>query len=106
MDGGLQLIQDLRAAAECSQNVYAEYEEERLADEEAEQRKRDEEGLNFENEEESPADDPNAWNFAADPEASARKTASCFDAVNRFLIGEISGRLFASFFNNELKPLI
>jgi len=41
-----------------------------------------------------------------DAEKSARAAASCFDEINRFTIGEISGKLFAHLFNNELNPLV
>ena len=45
-------------------------------------------------------------NFAADPEKSAKAAAECTSLIDKYSLGEISGKLFAQFFNNELKPLV
>lgn len=85
----------VREAGQCAQKVYEEYEEEASKDE-------DEDSTDgFDS-----WDEDDSLNFAADPLASGQKGYKCFDLIDRFLIGEISGQLFGSFFAHELMPLI
>ena len=50
------------------------------------------------------SDDPAFWDtFAADPAETANKAASCADNVDRYRAGKIGGRLFASFWGQQLK---
>ena len=121
-------IMKMRAAGECAKKVKEDYDrkaeqERKRKEEEEKKRKEEEEWQEFGNGDQPPpdsstwdSDDDQDFSFLADAdvfnsegpdaEASARAAASCFDAVNRYTIGEISGKLFAHLFNNELKPLV
>ena len=46
------------------------------------------------------------WSFNTDIGAAVGQVADCFAAVDKFALGEISGKLFSNFFNSEIKPLI
>ena len=113
-------IMKVRKAAECAQKVKEDYD--KAAAEEEKKNGGDEDWQEFGGDQPPPdsstwdSDDNQDFSFLADSdilasdgpdaEASARAAASCFDDVNRFTIGEVSGKLFAHLFNNELKPLI
>jgi len=94
-------IGKMKGAAECAKNAKDDYDAEVAKDEK--KKKEEEEWEEFGNEN---SGDDNFDSLAADPEAAAREAGKCFDAVDRYAIGEISGKIFAHFFNNELKPLI
>ena len=85
----------IKDAAECVKNVADDYQKEQNTEE-------DEEEEEFEDWE----DDSGSMNFAADPEKSAKAAAECTSLIDKYSLGEISGKLFAQFFNNELKPLV
>lgn len=85
-------MKKVKDGAQCAQKVAEDYQAAQAEEEN---------GDDFEE-----WDDDSTLNFAADPEATASAAVDCFALVDRFTIGEISGNLFASFFNNELKPLI
>lgn len=82
-------------AAVCAQGEYKDYQKEN----------ENGEGSDDEFEEWGEDGDP-SLSFAADAGEAASAGVECFALVDRFTIGEISGNLFSSFFNNELKPLI
>ena len=91
-------IKKLKSAADCAKGVYDDYEAEKDA-EEAADREAAENG-NWTEEDGSSGD----WNFQADPAKSGKDAAACFGDVDRFTVGDISGHLFAHFWNNEINP--
>ena len=87
----------MRSAAVCAKGVADDYQAASA----------EEEGDDFEEwDGDDTTDTDSSLNFAADPEDSAKAGVECFALVDRFVIGEISGKLFSNFFNNQLKPLI
>ena len=94
-------IGKMKGAAECAKSAKDDYDAEVKKDEKKKAEEEEWEEFGKEN-----SGDNNFDSFAADPEAAAREAAKCFDTVDRYAIGEISGKIFAHFFNNELKPLI
>lgn len=93
-------MKKLRNAATCAQGVAADYSEESS-------KKEDKEG-DEEWEEWDDANDDGEWeNDDFDSDAaldSAKQAAACFNEIDRYAIGKISGQLFASFWNNEIAP--
>lgn len=80
-------IQDIYAAGKCAKTVA---DESGLADD----------AQAAANSEEDPA----FWDsFAADPLDTANQAGACADNVDRYRAGKISGRLFASFWGQQLK---
>ena len=92
-------VKKMADGAKCAQGVAQDYQEEDAKD----KKKKDDED-EFKDWDGDEGD--SNLNFAADPEESAEAAVECFALVDRFTIGDLSGQLFASFFNNELKPLI
>lgn len=87
-----QTINDVRKAAECSKNAYEEINADDGEFEEAEENR----------------GDSSSWDFQSDTDnakASASAAQECFADVDRYEIGKISGRLFGSFFDNEIQPV-
>ena len=71
----------VREAGQCAQKVYEDYEE---ASKEEGEDGDSEDGF-------SSWDEDDSLNFNADPLASGQAGYQCFDLVDRFLIGDISG---------------
>ena len=86
----------VRSAAVCAKSVADDYQAAAAEDDDDD----------FEEWEEDDNNTDSSLNFAADPEKSAKAGVECFALVDRYVIGELSGKVFSHFFNNELKPLI
>ena len=106
-------IMKLKDAGQCAQKVKEAYDEEVAKDKQEEEQQWEEfGGENAGDSSQWDTQDDQNWSFAADTgvfaadaEAAAKEAANCFNDINRFAIGEISGRLFAHLFNNELNPI-
>lgn len=86
-----ETIMEVKKAAECTKDAYDEINEEGEEGQEGER-----------------GDEANWDNWQSDVDngkATAAAAQDCFGAVDRWEIGNISGRLFGSFFDNELQPV-
>ena len=70
----------VREAGECAQKVYEDYEEASKENDEDS----DEDGF-------TSFEDEDGLNFNADPLASGKAGYQCFDLIDRFLIGDLTG---------------